>query len=404
MATVRPLTAWLPPADLVSEIASVPYDVVDSREARELASGKPRSYLHVIRPEIDLPVGVDLYSAPVYAKAAENLERWLRETPFHTTDAPALFVYRLIRQGRSQVGVVGACSVDEYDAGGIAIHERTRQNKEDDRTRHVVTMRCQAEPIFLGYRAVPVIDALVRDAMEVEPRFDFVADDGVQHTLWDVSDPATLAAAFEAVPRLYVADGHHRAKSASRARQELAAANPAHTGAEPYNFVLSVVFPDDQLAILPYNRVVTDLSGMSAADALTRIGAIAPLEPTDSAQPPARGTVCVFADGQWYRGTLPDGGPAVVDTLDCAVLQDHILGPVFGITDPRTDNRIDFVGGIRGTEELAQRATAAGGIAFSMFATSLAELFAVADGGEIMPPKSTWFEPKLRSGMFIHRI
>jgi uncharacterized protein (DUF1015 family) len=403
MSMVRPFRAWLPPASSAAEIASVPYDVIDSAEARVLADGKPRSFLHVIRPEIDLDPGVDLHGDAVYAKAAENLGRWLDEVPY-TESPPSLFVYRLVWRGRAQVGVVGACSVDEYDAGGIAIHERTRPDKEDDRTRHVVTMRCQAEPIFLAYRAEPAISALVEATMRSAPRFDFVAEDGVQHTLWDVADPGAMSAAFEAVPRLYVADGHHRAKSASRARETLRAANPSHTGTEPYNYVLSVVFPDDQLAILPYNRLVTDLGALTPEDALARIGEIAPLRTASSASPEEPGTVCVYAAGRWYAMELVPAGDAVIDQLDVTLLQERVLAPVFGIEDPRRDARIEFVGGIRGTEELARRADAHGGVAFSMVATSLAQLFDVADSGGIMPPKSTWFEPKLRSGLFVHRI
>ena len=299
---------------------------------------------------------------------------------------------------------MGGCSVDEYDDGRIAIHERTRQKKEDDRTRHVVTMRCQAEPIFLAYRAVPAIDALVTGVMEQAPLFDFVAPDGVSHTLWEVTDAAALAAAFEAVPTLYVADGHHRTKSASRARATLRDANPDHTGAEAYNSVLSVVFPDDQLQILPYNRVVTDLGGRTPAQILAAIGERYPLRAGADPSPSARHDFAVFADGAWHGFTIPPTGDGVIERLDVSLLQDQVLAPLLGITDPRTDPRIDFVGGIRGTDELAARAAACGGVAFSLYPTSLAELFAVADSGAIMPPKSTWFEPKLRSGLFLHRI
>ena len=404
MATVRPFRAWLPPAARVAEIASVPYDVVSTDEARALAAGKPDSFLHVIRPEIDLPEGTSLYSDAVYEQARRNLEDWIARVPFTAGEAPQLFVYRLVRDGRSQVGVVGGCSVDEYDDGRIAIHERTRQKKEDDRTRHVVTMRCQAEPIFLAYRAVPAIDVLVAGVMEQAPLFDFVAPDGVSHTLWQVSDAAALAAAFEAVPTLYVADGHHRTKSASRARATLRDANPDHTGAEAYNSVLSVVFPDDQLQILPYNRVVTDLGGRTPAQILAAIGERYPLRAGADPSPAARHDFAVFADGAWHGFTIPPTGDGVIERLDVSLLQDQVLAPLLGITDPRTDPRIDFVGGIRGTDELAARATACGGVAFSLYPTSLAELFAVADSGAIMPPKSTWFEPKLRSGLFLHRI
>ena len=403
MASVRPFQAWLPPAARVAEIASVPYDVVSTEEAAALAAGKPFSFLHVIRPEIDLPPGTDLYSDAVYEQARSNLQRWMDEVPY-TATAPALFVYRLIRDGRSQTGVVGGCSVNEYDAGTIAIHERTRATKEDDRTRHLVTMRCQAEPIFLAYRARSDIDALVAQAAAAPPVFDFVADDGVQHTVWSVPDASALGNAFDAVPTLYVADGHHRTKSASRAREVFAAQNPGHTGREAYNQVLSVVFPDDQLEILPYNRVITDLGGRAPSDVLAALHDRFPLR--DGADPsPARPhDFAVYGDGAWRAFTITPTGDGVIDQLDVSLLQDQVLAPIFGIDDPRRDPRIDFVGGIRGTAELERRATACGGVAFSLYPTSMTELFAVADSGAIMPPKSTWFEPKLRSGLFVHRI
>ena len=404
MATVRPFHAHLPPAELARSVASVPYDVVNSAEAAELAAGNPDSFLHVIRPEIDLEPGTDLYSDAVYEQAGKALAEFTARLPF-TAEPGVLLVYRLIREGRAQVGVVGACSVDEYDDGTIAIHERTRPAKEDDRTRHVVTMGCQAEPIFLAYRDEPRVDALMDEAMATEPLFDFVAEDGVSHTVWRAPRPQDVETAFEAVPKLYVADGHHRAKSASRAREEFRRrAGEDHTGDEPYNFVMAVVFPESQLAILPYNRVVTDLGERSPADILAAIGARFSLRPDAPAAPGNRGSFAVFADGRWYGFDIPAPGESPIGDLDVALLQDEILAPILGIRDPRRDARIDFVGGIRGTTELENRATETGGVAFSLYATSLAELFAVADAGEIMPPKSTWFEPKLRSGMFLHRI
>ena len=404
MATVRPFTAHLPPPDRAAAIASVPYDVVNSAEAAALATGNPDSFLHVIRPEIDLPAGTDLYSDIVYQQASKALAEFTERVPFHAED-DLLLVYRLVRNGKAQTGVVGACSVDEYDTGRIAIHERTRPNKEDDRTRHVVTMGCQAEPIFLAYRENVAVSALVSAAVQTEPLFDFIADDGVSHTVWRAPDPDALRAAFEAVPTLYVADGHHRAKSASRAREELRTRRgDAHRGDEPYNFVLSVVFPDSQLDILPYNRLVTDLGERSEADVLAALDSAFGLTPGADPAPAERGSFSVYAKGEWHGFQIPAPQTSVIGDLDCALLQDAVLAPLFGIEDPRRDKRIDFVGGIRGTKELERRADAEGGVAFSLFATSLAELFAVADAGEIMPPKSTWFEPKLRSGLFFHRI
>ena len=410
MAQLHPFRAWRPPAELAREVASVPYDVVDTAEARAMAEGRPRSFLHVIRPEIDLPEGVDVHSDAVYARARENLERFIRDIPFTEEDDPALFVYRLRMGGQDQTGVVGCCAVDEYDDDRIRKHERTRPDKEDDRTRHVVEMRCQAEPIFLAYRDRADIDALVAEVMRTESVYDFTADDGVGHTVWKIAKTADMVNAFARVPLLYVADGHHRAASASRARAHFKAANPRHTGNEEYNRVLATLFPAGQLRILPYNRVVTDLGGRSASEFLAALGERFPLSPTTDAQPARRGDfrVCV-ADGgavRWhaFRIDAPKSA-SVIAALDVSLLQDAVLSALLGIDDPRTSPRVDFVGGIRGSAELEKRVKegrAAAG--FALFPTSLAELMAVADANEIMPPKSTWFEPKLRSGLFFHRI
>jgi uncharacterized protein (DUF1015 family) len=403
MARVTAFEAWVPEVNLAAEIASVPYDVIDSEEARAMAADNPRSFLHVIRPEIDLPIGTDLYSDAVYEKALENLEQHLRKGGF-TEEKDALFVYRLIWKGRTQTGVVTACSVDEYDSGKIAIHERTRQDKEDDRTRHVVTMRCQAEPVFLAYRQNPRLDLLVSAVSERPPSIDFVAADGVQHTLWRVDEPSQFIEAFESIQRLFVADGHHRTKAASRARATLRDNNPDHTGSEAYNWVLAVVFPDNQLQILPYNRVIKDLRGETPKDALVRLAECFELTPTEEPAPTEPHTACVFANGRWYGFALPSSGDDILSQLDVSRLQDHVLAPFFGIDDPRTDKKIEFVGGIRGTKELETRAQRHDGLAFSLYPTSMEELFGVAEAGSIMPPKSTWFEPKLRSGLFLRRI
>jgi uncharacterized protein (DUF1015 family) len=410
MARLHPFRAWTPPPARAREVASVPYDVVDTAEARTMAAGHPHSFLHVIRPEIDLPEGTDVHSDAVYARARENLEQFIREVPFEEDQEPSLYVYRLRMDGREQTGVVGCCAIDEYDDGRIVKHERTRPDKEDDRTRHVVEMRCQAEPIFLAYRERADIDALVAAAMATPPLFDFTADDGVSHTVWRVKRPADLVNAFARVPLLYVADGHHRTASASRARAHFKARNPRHTGDEEYNRVLATLFPAAQLRILPYHRVVTDLGGKSAADFLAALGARFPLSAGTDATPARRGDfrVCV-AEGReprWHAfGIDPPPGATVIQALDVSLLQDQVLAPLLGIDDPRTSARVEFVGGIRGTAELEKRVREGrAAVAFSLFPTSLAELMAVADAGEIMPPKSTWFEPKLRSGLFFHRI
>jgi uncharacterized protein (DUF1015 family) len=410
MAPLHPFQAWRPPTERAREVASVPYDVIDTAEARGMAQGRPRSFLHVIRPEIDLPEGIDVHSDAVYARGRENLERFIREVPFTEEAEPSLYVYRLRMDGRDQTGVVACCSVDEYDDDRIRKHERTRPDKEDDRTRHVVEMRCQAEPIFLAYRDRTEIDALVAEATRTEPAYDFTADDGVSHTVWRVAKPAGLVSAFARVPLLYVADGHHRAASASRARAHFKAGNAGHTGNEEYNRVLATLFPAGQLRILPYNRVVVDLGGLSQRDFLDALGARFPLSDAVDASPARRGDfrVCVKGgDGpRWHAFRIePRPGASVIAALDVSLLQDEVLSGLLGIDDPRTSPRVDFVGGIRGTAELEKRVRdgrAAAG--FSLFPTSLAELMAVADAGEIMPPKSTWFEPKLRSGLFLHRI
>ena len=410
MARLHPFRAWTPPPPRAREVASVPYDVVDTAEARVMAAGHPHSFLHVIRPEIDLPEGVDVHSDAVYARALSNLDQFIREIPFAEDEEPSLYVYRLRMDGRDQTGVVGCCAVDEYDDDRIRKHERTRPDKEDDRTRHVVEMRCQAEPIFLAYRERADIDALVAAATAAPPLFDFTADDGVSHTIWRVAAPADLVNAFARVPLLYVADGHHRAASASRARAHFKAKNPRHTGDEEYNRVLATLFPAAQLRILPYNRVVTDLGGRTAFDFLTALGARYPLSPAGEASPARKGDfrLCIAEGGtpRWHAfhiDALP--GASVIDALDVSLLQDNVLSALLGIHDPRTSPRVEFVGGIRGTAELAQRVRdGRAAAAFSLFPTSLPELMEVADAGEIMPPKSTWFEPKLRSGLFFHRI
>jgi uncharacterized protein (DUF1015 family) len=410
MAQLHPFRAWRPPAERAREVASVPYDVVDSAEARAMAHGRPHSFLHVIRPEIDLPEDVDIHADAVYARGRENLERFIREVPFAEEDEPSLYVYRLRMGGRDQTGVVGCCAVDEYDDDRIRKHERTRPDKEDDRTRHVVEMRCQAEPIFLAYRDRGDIDALVAAAMRADPLYDFTADDGVSHTVWRVPKTADLVNAFSRVPLLYVADGHHRAASASRARAHVRDGNPRHTGNEEYNRVLATLFPAGQLRILPYNRVVTDLGGRSPGDFLSALGARFPLSPAADPTPARRGDFRVYvADGgppRWHAFRIePRPGASVIASLDASLLQDEVLAPLLAIDDPRTSTRVEFVGGIRGTAELEKRVREGrAAAAFSLFPTSMEELMAVADAGEIMPPKSTWFEPKLRSGLFFHRI
>lgn len=406
MAVLRPFAALRPPADRAARVASVPYDVVDTREARALAEGNPDSFLHVVRPEIDLPEGTDLYSDAVYEQGRAGLEGLQRSGALTRDDQQAIYVYRQVMGDHSQVGVVGRCSVDEYDDGLIKKHEKTRPDKEDDRTRHVVTTRAHAGPVFLTYRGTPRIDSLVTAVMQGAPLYDFVADDGVAHTVWRVTDHDAICAAFGDVPCTYVADGHHRSASASRARAAMREQNPSHDGTEDYNFFLAVLFPADQLMILPYNRLAHDLNGLSVDDFLVRVGEA--MEVTEDAAPaPAeRGSFSLYVGGRWYGLRAPASAlenPDPVASLDAAILQDRVLAPILGIDDPRTSTRISFVGGIRGTDEMEARVNDRGdGCAFSLFPLGIDQLMDVADQNRVLPPKSTWFEPKLRSGLLVH--
>jgi len=409
MATIRPFHALRPVAEHAAEVAAVPYDVVNTEEARRLASGNPFSFLHVSRPEIDLPDDTPIYGDEVYAQAAANFQRLKTECPLQPEETPSLYLYRLIMGNQQQIGVVACCSVDEYDRDIIRKHERTRRDKEDDRTRHILVLRAQTGPVFLTYRAQERIDALVADALQNNPPlYDFVANDDIRHTIWRVPNYEPLAKAFAEVPYLYIADGHHRAASASRACAELKETGFGFIGNEEYNFFQCVLFPDNQLQILPYNRVVKDLNGMSVSEFLSRVRESFEVAADASPVPKSRDNWSMYLDGQWYGLTLrgdvtrPAG---VVESLDVSVLQNYLLDPILGIKDVRTDKRIDFVGGIRGTQELEKLVNEGkAAVAFSMFATTIEDLLKVSDAGEIMPPKSTWFEPKLRDGLLSHEI
>ena len=408
MATLKPFRALRPTRDKAARVSAVPYDVVTREEARAQAEGNPLSFLHVSRAEIDLPDGTDPHADAVYAKAAENFDKLKRLAPLTLESAPALYVYRLRTGPHTQTGIAGCSSLDEYDGDVIRKHERTRKDKEDDRTRHMVTLKAQTGPVFLTYRDLGALDALVSQASREEPLFDFSAPDGVAHTVWRLSPDSTrrAAEAFRAVSLFYIADGHHRAASASRARAELKKANRGHTGAEDYNFFLTVLFPAGQLKILPYNRVVKDLAGQSPEALLAELETRFGLRDGPRAAPTRKGDINIYLNGKWHGLSLPKpsgGGP--IEALDADLLHRHILEPLLGITDIRTDERIDFVGGIRGTkglEKLVHDGKAA--IAFSLHPVSLEELMSISDANEIMPPKSTWFEPKLRDGLLIHVI
>lgn len=407
MATIRPFKALRPPAERATQVAAVPYDVVNTAEARELASGNPWSFLHVSRPEIDLPDGTPIYSDEVYARAAAAFEELKTKCPLELEETPSLYIYRLRMGEQEQTGIVACCSIDEYDQDIIRKHERTRRDKEDDRTRHILVLRAQTGPVFLTYRAQEKIDELVNEALSNNPAlYDFIANDGIHHTIWRVPTYDPLVEAFKEVPYLYIADGHHRAASASRARADLKEHGFSFIGNEEYNFFQCVLFPDNQLRILPYNRIVRDLNGMSKADFLSAVKEKFALTDNAPASPAQRGSWSMYLDGRWYGLELREKKPVgVVESLDVSILQDRLLAPILGIKDVRTDKRIDFVGGIRGTEELEKLVNEGkAAVAFSLYPTTIEDLLKVSDAGEIMPPKSTWFEPKLRDGLLSHEI
>ena len=409
MATVRPFRATRPRPDAAGRVASVPYDIVDTSEARSLAAGNEDSFLHVVRPEIDLPEGQDLYAPIVYEAAASSFRRLVADDVLRRDPDPALYLYRQTMGKHSQIGVVACCSVDEYDDDTIKKHEKTRPDKEDDRTRHALAIGAHVGPVFLTYRGQASIDALVAEHESAhEPIYDVAAEDGVRHTVWRVAEADPLAAGFASVPALYVADGHHRSKCASRVRETCRDANPGHDGTEPYNAFLAVLFPADQLRILPYNRVVHDLGGRSRDQFLERLAAVMRVAEGADPTPARRGTFSMYLDGRWYSLRAPQeltDHPDPVASLDASILQTQILEPLLGIEDPRTAKRIDFVGGIRGTDELERRVAARpGSVAFSLYPVSVEQLLDVSDAGLLMPPKSTWFEPKLRSGLLTHEF
>jgi len=388
-------------------VAAPPYDVVSRDEAARLADGNPHSFLHVGRSDIDLPPDVDPYDDRIYAAARANLARLMADGVLVREEGPAVYLYELTMDGRVQTGVVGCVHVDDYAGDVIRKHEKTRKDKEDARTRHVLELNAHAEPVFLTFRDEPSLDALIADGCRGAPLYDFTAPDGVRHRVWRAPGAEAFTRAFDAVPVAYVADGHHRSASAWRAGLERRAANPRHTGAEAYNWFLAVLFPAGQLRILPYHRVVRDLAGMLPGAFLERLRDVGRVVPAHEPSPPRPGSFGVYVPGGWRLLVLdPASVPAdPVRSLDAALLEERVLGPLLGITDIRTDPRIDFVGGIRGTGELERRVD--GGemaVAFALHPVGVDQLMAIADLGGIMPPKTTWFEPKLRSGLFVHPL
>ncbi len=410
MATIKHFRALRPLPEQAAAVAAVPYDVVSTEEARALAGANPLSFLRVSRPEIEMPEGVNIYANDVYNKAAANFDRLIAQAPLVIEDEPSFYLYRLVMAGRAQTGLVACCSVDEYDNDTIRKHERTRKDKEDDRTRHILTISAQTGPILLTHRPSAAVKGLATKITASEPLFDFIAQDDIAHTIWRAPAEMNklLTETFREVPLLYIADGHHRAKSASRARETLRSQNPNHTGNEEYNFFQCVIFPSDELHILPYNRVVKDLNHYSPEDFLKEVAAEFEIIPDADPRPGKRNHFSMYLKGRWYGLKLKGEVTKrfkVADRLDVSVLQNEMLTPILGIQDVRTDKRIEFVGGVRGTQEL-ERLVDSGryAVAFSLYPTTLDELMEISDEGEIMPPKSTWFEPKLRDGLLSHLI
>jgi len=407
---LRPFAGLRPAPRRAAEVIAPPYDVLSSEEARARAAGKPWSFLHISKPEIDLPAGTPPYADAVYAKAAQNLDLMLRQGILIRDPARWYYVYRLVMGGHTQTGLVAAASIAEYDANRIRKHEHTQTDKENDRVRQIDALNAQTGPVMVGYPRAQEVDGILARCSAGAPDADAIADSGVRHSLWVVRDAATqarLTRAFDAMSALYIADGHHRSAAASRVAAARRAANPRHTGEESYNSFLTVIFPHHQLQILDYNRAVADLNGMDAGAFLARLREKCSVEKSPAPVKPARpGEFGLYLAGQWYRLAIHRELVPVNDPVarhDATLLSDHLLGPILGIVDLRRDRRIDYVGGIRGLGELEKRVTSGEmAAAFSLHPTSMADLMAVADAGKVMPTKSTWFEPKLADGMVSH--
>jgi uncharacterized protein (DUF1015 family) len=410
MATVRPFRAFRPKPEFAGDVAARPYDVLSSDEARREAAGNPLSFLHVGKPEIDLDPAIHLYDPIVYAKGKENLQKLIEQKVLVEDPEPYLYVYAQTMEGRTQYGIVGCVSVEEYLNDTIKKHELTRKDKEEDRSNHVRVTNAHSGPVFLTYRDNAGIDAIVAAVISRPPENDHVAADGIRHQTWVINDRGTIAnlrQLFAQIPNLYVADGHHRTAAAARVGRERREANPNHRGDEEYNFFLAVCFPASQLRILDYNRVAKDLNNLKKEQFFEKLKGIFSAQPVQGrARLTQKGEFGLYLDRKWYLLTATPRlleNPDPVERLDVAILQTHLLDPILGIKDPRVDKRIDFVGGIRGLGELEKRVDSGEmRIAFSMFPTSVHELMAIADAGKLMPPKSTWFEPKLRDGLFVH--
>lgn len=410
MADIRPFAAERPEKTKAARIAALPYDVMNREEAKKETAREPLSFLRIDRPETNFPDNFDMYSEACYRKAHDLLWEAFADGTYVEEKKPVYYIYELIMEGRHQTGITAVASIDDYQNGVIKKHENTRAEKEQDRIRHIDTCDAQTGPIFLAYRDNQVISDIVNRVKQGEKLYGFTEPDGVTHNVWIIEDRQDIAAvqqAFSGIDSIYIADGHHRAASAVKVGLKRRQEHPGYTGEEPFNFFLSVLFPESELKILPYNRVVKDLNGLSSQEFMDKIrNCVDIAESKAPVQPEKKGVFGMYLDGKWYRLSLhPDLlSDDPVEGLDVSLLQNYILAPVLGIQDPRTDSRIDFVGGIRGLGALEERTRQDSRAAFSMYPTSIGELFAVADAGRLMPPKSTWFEPKLRSGLFIHKL
>ncbi len=414
MAIVKPFKALRPRQDLVEQVASLPYDVMNRVEAKQMAAGNPHSFLHVVRSEMDVPDDMEMYDPVVYQTARRNLDKMQSDGILLQDETPRFYIYRQLMWGRVQTGIVACTSIDDYLNDIIKKHEFTRPVKEQDRINNFDYCDANTAPIFLAYRRNRQIDQIVNDWIKFhKPDYNFISEDDITHIVWQItSDQANrqIEAIFGDIDYLYIADGHHRSASSVKVGLKRRAENPNYDGTEEYNFFMSVLFPDEDLFIMDYNRVVKDLNGLSVEDFKARVATKFDLEAQAGDRPykpTAKKNYGMYLDGQWYKLTAKAGiydADDPVDRLDVSILQNNLLNPILGIADPRTDNRIDFIGGIRGLAELEKRCQNNGAVAFSMYPTTMDDLLAIADAGEVMPPKSTWFEPKLRSGLFVHKL
>ena len=408
MSIIKPFRALRPVSDKAEKIACVPYDVIYDSEVRSTIAANPLSFLRVTRPEGEFTEDADVSKEEIFAKSIENLQSFISENLLAQEAEPHLYIYRLTDGDKSQTGIVACCSIDEYENGLIKKHEKTRPDKVEDRTAHILALKAQTGLIFLAFRNTDRIRKLIAETVETAPLYDFSCPNCIRNTIWRVGKNEDLVDAFAEVPALYVADGHHRVESANLARKKMREANPNHDGTEEYNFVMAGIFPSEDLHILAYNRVVKDLNGLTEAEFFEKIRENFTITETSEKTPKNRGEFCMYFKGKWHQLNFAVNfftAPDPIENLDVSILQNYILNPILGIDDPRTNERIAFVGGARGTEELEKMVDeGAGKVAFSMFPTTMEDLFAVSDMNEIMPPKSTWFEPKLKDGLLVHLI